>query len=217
MKFEIPEKGSLVKTAEDDPLLLHYNFLTGWFYIKRLKMAIKLLDNNKRFDNILEIGFGSGILMPELNKRCNRLFGIDIHENINIVKTRLKGINICAELIKGSILEIPFRDNYFDAIVSVSILEHLIDLRSAVSEIKRVLKVNGVLVIGFPVKNFLADSSIRITGWNLSTTLEERHVSSHRDILSAFEKDMRLENILRYPSFINLDYSLYCACRYVKN
>lgn len=217
MKFNIPPEGYLPKTAEDDPIVFHYMFPIGWFYIKRLKMVAELLGMNGRYDNILEIGFGSGVFMPELSKRCKRLYGLDIHDNIKIVKTKLNDMKVFTEPVMGSMLEIPFKDNCFDAIVSISALEHIVNLELVINEIKRVLKDDGVLVVGFPVKNFITDWAIRITGWNLSTTLEERHVSSHRDIISALENNMKLERILHYPSFLNLDYSLYVACKFRKN
>ncbi|KAF4649745.1 Hexaprenyldihydroxybenzoate methyltransferase, mitochondrial, partial [Perkinsus olseni] len=42
--------------------------------------------------------------------------------------------------------EIPFPDNSFDGVIISDVLEHLLDLRAALSEIRRVLKPGGVLV-----------------------------------------------------------------------
>ncbi|KAF4648791.1 Hexaprenyldihydroxybenzoate methyltransferase, mitochondrial, partial [Perkinsus olseni] len=46
----------------------------------------------------------------------------------------------------GSAYEIPFPDNSFDGVIISDVLEHLLDLRAALSEIHRVLKPGGVLV-----------------------------------------------------------------------
>ncbi|KAF4690084.1 Hexaprenyldihydroxybenzoate methyltransferase, mitochondrial [Perkinsus olseni] len=46
----------------------------------------------------------------------------------------------------GSAYEIPFPDNSFDGVIISDVLEHLLDLRAALSEIHRVLEPGGVLV-----------------------------------------------------------------------
>lgn len=49
------------------------------------------------------------------------------------------------------ILNIPYKDNIFDYVISNHILEHIADEERAVSEIKRVLKKDGKWIFSFPV------------------------------------------------------------------
>ncbi|KAF4656611.1 Hexaprenyldihydroxybenzoate methyltransferase, mitochondrial [Perkinsus chesapeaki] len=59
----------------------------------------------------------------------------------------------------GSAYEIPFEDSSFDGVIISDVLEHLLDLRLALSEIHRVLKPGGVLVF----------DTISRTAWSYAT------------------------------------------------
>lgn len=57
---------------------------------------------------------------------------------------------------------LPFRDGAFDVVISTEVLEHVRDWRSVVDEIKRVLRVGGLLVVttrspGFPLHSYPYD------------------------------------------------------------
>lgn len=49
------------------------------------------------------------------------------------------------------ITDIQYRDNMFDYVISNHVLEHIVDEKKAVSEIKRVLKTNGKWIFSFPI------------------------------------------------------------------
>ena len=51
---------------------------------------------------------------------------------------------------------IPFEDNYFDRVVVIHVLEHLPDLPTAVTEVHRVLKPNGIFSVVLPCDPGLA-------------------------------------------------------------
>lgn len=45
---------------------------------------------------------------------------------------------------------IPFPDNHFDGILSTQVLEHVIDDIQIISEMHRVLKSNGKIIVSVP-------------------------------------------------------------------
>ncbi|MBU4561733.1 class I SAM-dependent methyltransferase, partial [bacterium] len=92
---------------------------------KRLKMARKLLGDNK-VDKILDTGYGGGTFLLELSTRCNNLYGIDIHSEEEAVQAMLTQEGISAVLSQASILNIPYPDAFFDRVVCMSVLEHLV-------------------------------------------------------------------------------------------
>lgn len=67
--------------------------------------------------------------------------------------------------------KIPFPDNYFHMIITSHVLEHVPDLKKALSELYRVLKPGGVGFIAFPA-TFKNDHTIEDNGELLSD--EER-------------------------------------------
>ena len=70
----------------------YYKFIIKYFYLKKIKLAIKLLNKNK-YNKMLDIGFGGGIITPELSKQCNQYFGVDVHKNIELVKEICKRLD----------------------------------------------------------------------------------------------------------------------------
>jgi SAM-dependent methyltransferase len=50
----------------------------------------------------------------------------------------------------GTALDLPFKDEYFDTVVSFEVLEHVTDSRRMLTEIRRVLKPGGALILTTP-------------------------------------------------------------------
>lgn len=181
---------------------------------KRLKMALKLLGDNK-VDKILDAGYGGGTFLLELSARCNNLYGIDIHSEEETVQAMLSQEGVSASLSQTSILHIPYPEAFFDQVVCMSVLEHLVgeELRRAIEEMGRALKDRGRCIIGFPVKNRLTDFIIaRI----LRFRPDEIHPTNHTLILERLKERFVLERLIHYPSFLPLNYSLYAVCQMKK-
>lgn len=115
----------------------------------RIKTAVKFV--KKRNTKILDIGLGYGYfekLFQRQNKN-HKLSGIDLSkESIINIKKEVKG-----SFKEGSVLKIPFRENSFEVVVALEIIEHLkaSEVFKAYSEIKRVLAPGGQLIISVPV------------------------------------------------------------------
>ncbi|TXN73289.1 class I SAM-dependent methyltransferase, partial [Methylobacterium sp. WL8] len=57
----------------------------------------------------------------------------------------------------SDISNLPFKDEKFDVVTCFETIEHILDHESAFSEIKRVLKKNGLLLISTPDKSLYSD------------------------------------------------------------
>ncbi len=218
MNIILPLRNKLSKTDAGDPLFYHYIPLIGYVFKKRLVNTLKLLGGG--YDNILEIGFGSGILFAELGRRAKNIYGIDIHEKIPVVQKMADDLGFNAKLQYASVLDLPYEDNFFDAVVDVSIFEHIkpLDLDKAFSEVKRVMKNNGKAVISFPVRNIVTDVFFQTLGWNPKEwNPRVMHPSGHKDIIEAAKKYFTIKEMLIFPKFLPIDLSLYCSIACVKN
>lgn len=211
MSIYLPRKGNLYKTEEGDPVFYHYFPIVGFVYKRRLENTLLMLGDRK-YDDLLEIGYGSGLLLPELKRRCHRLYAVDIHKKLDLVYKMLEKEGVEAELISGSIMELPYEDKSFDVVVSVSVLEHLKDLDRAVGEIRRVMKKGGIGILSFPVKNKITDMFYRFAGYCAS----DIHPSGHREIEYAVGRQLRVVKRLIFPSVKNHDYGLYMTLKCVK-
>ncbi|MBK8397028.1 MAG: class I SAM-dependent methyltransferase [Leptospiraceae bacterium] len=99
-------------------------------------------------DSILEIGCGVGAQMKIIleKRKLKKLTGIDLEpKQIEKAKTLLYNqINQGkVELTVGSGINLPYADGSFDVVYIFFVLEHFIDPKSILKEIKRVLKPNG--------------------------------------------------------------------------
>jgi len=100
---------------------------------------------------ILDIATGTGdlaILMKQTN--AEKIIGLDISAGMLEVgkkKIEAKGLSNVIDLVLGDSENIPFDDNYFDAITVGFGVRNFENLEKGFSEILRVLKPNGVFVI----------------------------------------------------------------------
>src|SRR5712691_4501787 len=206
----LPPRGALPKTTDADPLDYYYRPLTARLYRGRLKLTADLLGPGP-FDSVLDVGYGSGIFIPELARRAKRVVGLEIHGEASSVEQALRRLGIDVELHSGDVLAMPFADASYDAILCLSVLEHLTELDAALTELRRVVRPGGVVVLGFPVKNFITDSFFRLAWYDP----RRMHPSSHEDIFAAIRRHvaLRIERRAHSPRFLPLGLAGYAACR----
>jgi SAM-dependent methyltransferase len=98
---------------------------------------------------VLEIGLGEGSDSERLIHEGARWSGVDLTaESVDRVQTRLTLRKLpYEELRQGSVLSLPFADNSFDLVFSHGVLHHVPEIKQAQSEIHRVLRPGGELVI----------------------------------------------------------------------
>ena len=202
----LPSKKNVIKTNPEDPIDFYYYPLIGWVYRKRLINTLSLVDGS--FENVLDIGYGSGLLFPSMLKFSKTCYGLETHGQEEAVMQTMSREGLPPERVilnSGSILKMPYADNFFDFIVSVSTLEHIAELDLAMAEMRRVLKPGAQAVFSFPVRNPVTDRFYRLFGYNP----REIHPSSHNDIISAAGKYFTVKKQLNFPNFKNADFTLY--------
>lgn len=161
-ELKLLPKSALVRTSDVDHPDWNYRLLLGTVQRLRFRMVRKLLAGTT-FDRLLEIGYGSGVFMPELARHCTDLHGIDPHPHRTAVVAALAEQGIQATLTQGSAESLPHEDNHFDCAVAISTLEYVPDIDSACQEIHRVLKPSGVLAVVTPGVNKLWDLALRLS------------------------------------------------------
>lgn len=103
----------------------------------------------KQSDKILDAACGNGFGLVRLAAQAGEVYGVDFSEEaIATTKRRVGGIqNI--KLFAADVTKLPFADATFDVITSFETVEH-VDATSYVSEICRVLKSDGLLIVSTP-------------------------------------------------------------------
>src|SRR3989304_3247532 len=111
-----PRREHIRPTHETDPLHFYYRWGIRGVFRKRLAMVVELL-GDRRYDGPLEVGFGSGIFLPELAARCRRLYGVDVHGNFDLVEAMLGQEGIQATLVDCPVQKIAFEAGRFACVV----------------------------------------------------------------------------------------------------
>ncbi len=133
-----------------------YTIAKRWNFIKQ---NLKLETNNKM--RILDVGCGYGIYTEKCSAYASEVIGIDIFkEHLSIAKGR-KRDNI--SLILTTTEHLAFKDDTFDAIICIEVLEHIPFDERAVKEFSRILKSRGILIITGP--NKLLPFETHVEGW----------------------------------------------------
>lgn len=106
-----------------------------------------LLEPNKNAA-LLDCGCWNGVNTKKFGNivGTNHLYGVEINK-AKAKEASKKGINVeIADLNK----RLPYKNNFFDVIIVYHVIEHLVNVRLFVSELHRILKNDGYVIIGTP-------------------------------------------------------------------
>ena len=198
MRLILPNQGLLFKTSAVDYFYWNYEFPLKYIQRYRFKLVLELL-GVETFDKLLEIGTGSGIFLPELSIHCRQLYAIDIHRKVKQVQKVFENINMAVNITECSIESTNFPDNYFDVIIGVSVLECIRNLNSAIDEIKRIMKPEGLFITICPQKNFLYDF---ILSFFSDKSPDEEFINSRHEISPMLEKSFKVIDKLIFPPML---------------
>lgn len=96
---------------------------------------------------VLEIGFGTGILLAELARRGYEVFGLDLSPAMHrITSARLAKQNLRVAQVRGSVQSMPLIAAYFDTVISTFPAAFILD-PATIAEIARVLSPGGCFIL----------------------------------------------------------------------
>lgn len=199
---------SLVQTSEVDHADWNYRPLLGAVQRARFRLVLSLL-GQARCDTILEIGYGSGVFMPELAARSRRLIGVDPHPRNREVTAALANVGIEAELHSCSAESLPVANASCDAIVAVSALEYVPDADVAAREICRVLRPGGVLVFVTPSHSPIWDLALRLSTGESPSQYGDRR----QRLVPTLLEHMQVATERGFPRFLGRNLRLYTGYR----
>lgn len=204
-------KDALIRTGPVDHADWNYRPLLGTIQRLRFKLICRLLPPG-RMPRLLEIGYGSGVFLPELAEHCDELFGIDVHPHAAVVQAKLADFGVAAQLATGSAEALPYNSGSFDCLVAVSSLEFIPDIHRAAREMARVLAPDGCLVMVTPGRSPLVDCGLRLlTGASAKQDYDNRR----EQLLPALLECFAIDGKRTFPPVASGIVCLYTALRLV--
>ncbi|EKD57107.1 MAG: type 11 methyltransferase [uncultured bacterium] len=171
-----------------------FNKYLNYLWLKSAEQNNRILIsriNRANFAKVLDIGCDSGKLIIERvqNIRKPEIYGIDIRSEA-VSSSRKLGIRTK----KGNAEKgLPFHSNFFDIVSANQIIEHLVNVDRFASEIYRVLKPNGYLILSTENLSSWHNIFALILGWQAFS----QHISQIKNIGNPF----RLSNWEDIPAY----------------
>lgn len=114
----------------------------------RYAFALPFVENK----SVLDIACGTGYGLGFLKKKAEYVAGVDV--DINAANEAKAECGINASVLLGDGLNLPFSDSSFDVVTSFETLEHLHERPKFLSELKRILRSRGFLILSTPNANY---------------------------------------------------------------
>lgn len=143
------KKGNEIKNWYNQ--LYNKNKPTDWRPYRAFTIFLNYLSVKKN-KKLLDIGCGKGYILEEGIKKRLKCYGIDISKTA-IMNIKKRKIN--ANVYEMKVEKLKFKDNFFDYITCLGVLEHLTDISKGVKEIFRVVKPNAKICLMVPNKDFI--------------------------------------------------------------
>lgn len=107
----------------------------------------KVADRVQAEDSVLECAVGTGVITRKIAPRCKSLTGIDMSSGmLKRARANCSGFNN-VKLEEGDIMDLKFADNSFDKVIAGNVIHLVDDPQKALSEMTRVLKPGGMLIL----------------------------------------------------------------------
>ncbi len=122
----------------------------GYSFRVRREKVLGLIPENGKGKTILDIACGPGIMITDLRKRGYTITAVDAApEMVARAKEEHKeGPDLHIEV--GDVYSLQYPDASFDVVTAMGLVEYLADEDRAYTEMVRVLKPGGTLVVSYP-------------------------------------------------------------------
>lgn len=145
--YAVPDNGSF------EPLIRSYTAMVDHDYVgeaegRRLqaRRILQKIAKYKRQGRLLDVGCGPGLFLDEAKKKGWDVQGLDLSGWAAEYAKDHFGVQVTT----GTLLDAHFPDRSFDVIVMNDVIEHVENPKAVLSEIRRILKNDGVLYLSTP-------------------------------------------------------------------
>ncbi len=162
---------------------------------------------------ILDAGCGNGRYSRVAAENGGRVVAVDIGRNVDVTRDNLKNIGLDVFVVQGDMLNLPFKENVFDTVFTIGVLQHTGDPERAFKSLVHTLKQSGIISIrayqrGNPL---LEENDTRIREITTSFSLDELHEFSGimYDLAQFLTRKRLLSSLNKYVNLWNRQHNIF--------
>ena len=175
------EKHDLINTTEFRSI---EEYVLHLIHTAAYAQAARLVENYRVLDLGCNTGYGTDLLFRSTKK----VVGVDVSgKAIESAKKQYGYLGIEFQKIDGKTL--PFDDEVFDVVVCFQVIEHIVNYRTFIDEIKRIMTSEGVILLTTP--NALLRLYPGMKPWNVFHVREFNH-KGLKSLLDTFFKNVSI-------------------------
>ncbi len=153
-----PESEVLATHYDED----YYRAWTGPQKRERIKMWAARLDRVEKYKQegrLLDVGCGDGVFLDLAKKRGWKVVGTELSSFAALRASDL----LEEDIFCGGLLDAGYPEKYFDVVTLWHVLEHVQNPLKYLTEVRRIIKSDGLLVIAVPnVNNIVMQVAYRL-------------------------------------------------------
>lgn len=131
------------KLKGDQDFIIHHFIESADYHLSYWRRMIRVIKKFKKFGNLLDVGCGSGDFLIAAQAAGYRVFGQDISDYFIEFNRKENNIIVFTEELK----KLNLQRNSFDVVSCFDVIEHHRNPMELLSEIKTLLKPDGILII----------------------------------------------------------------------
>jgi demethylmenaquinone methyltransferase/2-methoxy-6-polyprenyl-1,4-benzoquinol methylase len=144
-----------------DHSALVYDIQYGEEQEAKIKAALNCFKLEKN-SLVLDVGCGTGLLFPYITRNTNLLVGLDFSRSILKQAKKRCREHPSVALLRADADFLPFRNQTFNAVFAITLLQNMPNPLQALNEIKRVAKSQAVVIATGLRKEFSKDEFMRL-------------------------------------------------------
>ena len=177
----------------DDKLLNKFNGVENfhWWWEGRREILKHLLLLQKNPKKILDVGCGTGETLNFLSRLLpeTQPYGVDSSS----LSVRLSKLNSLAKVYIANATNLPFKNESFDVVLLLDVVEHIASDKKALYEAKRVLRDGGKIIVTCPATPFI---------WSIHDSLQNHKRRYTKKVILNLAKRVDLKiNFVGYFNF----------------
>ncbi|GBG07997.1 putative SAM-dependent methyltransferase [Paenibacillus agaridevorans] len=136
---------------------------------------------------VIDIACGEGYGSNLMAESAGQVYGVDISKE-TIHHAEKKYVRNNLTFSQGSVEKLDFDDNTIDVVISFETIEH-VNLEAQylfITEVKRVLKKDGILILSCPNKRVASDYAFDTWGYRNEFHVKEHYIDEFSHFLKSF-------------------------------